>query len=532
MILSEVMENTVDPREQEETQAKAWAAKHQFYYVDTRIITDITPLVGVMDVKDMRSFHIVPVGISHTTINIGFTAATDQGRLQFIKQKFPHQQCQFSAISETSYSSLVNAIDLAGLQSASTSSLEDFKKQIVAATGETAFRMLAQIAYQMDASDIHIEPRSEIAKVRFRIDGALHPIMDLPIERFKVFLSAVQTTAHMQWGTDKPQQGRITEELLNPAGEKTTVSIRLETVPTYYGEELIARILSMDVKFLNLENMGLASHLQAKVNEVINHPHGMILTVGPTGSGKTSMLYAIINKVNRPELKVVTLEDPVEYVLDNTSQIPVHSEDSELFSEKFRAVMRQDPDVIMLGEIRDMDTAKTALQSSLTGHLVLSTFHANSAAAALSRLMDMIGQNPLLGSALRLVMAQRLIRTLCEDCKEAFTPDEKQLAEISGAMESVPKNIFKMPESVTLYKAKGCEKCNDFGYQGRVAIIEQLSMTPEMQKFIAKGTAEITSHAIEDMAVKDGMITLLQDGLMRALAGKTTTEEVYRSVDS
>jgi type II secretory ATPase GspE/PulE/Tfp pilus assembly ATPase PilB-like protein len=277
--------------------------------------------------------------------------------------------------------------------------------------------------------------------------------------------------------------------------------------------------------------MGLASHLIDNINQVVNHPHGMVLSVGPTGSGKTSMLYSIINKVNRPELKVVTLEDPVEYVLENCSQIPVSSQDHEMFMDKFRAVLRQDPDVIMLGEIRDLDTAKTALQSSLTGHLVLSTFHANSSAAALSRLMDMIGQNPLLASALRLVMAQRLIRRLCTVCKEAYVPDEATLKEIKGHLANLNSKIVTVPEKLTLYKAKGCEKCNSFGYEGRFAIVEQLHMSPTMQQMIAGGTAQTTTYAIEEAACKEGMITLLQDGLIHVLAGETTTEEVYRSVD-
>ncbi len=515
----------------EELETKQWAEAHQAVYVDTRILQDVTPLVGLLDVKDMQSFHVVPVGITQTSINIGYTPATDHGRLQFVVRKFPNLQVQFSVLSETNFADLVKRLDLASLQSATSTSLEDFKTKIATVSGETAFRMLCQVAYGMNASDIHIEPKPTEAVIRFRVDGSLHPIMTLPIERYRLFLSAVQTMSHMQWGTDMPQQGRLTQELLNASGQQIQVNIRLETVPTFFGEELIARILSMDVQYLQLDNMGLAPHIRKGIDEVIRHPHGMILTVGPTGSGKTSMLYALINKINNPELKVVTLEDPVEYVLENSSQIPVHSEDHELFGEKLRAVLRQDPDIIMIGEVRDMDTAKTALQSSLTGHLVLSTFHANSAAAALSRLMDMIGQNPLLASALRMVMAQRLIRRLCT-CKEAYSPDAATVEYITKAMSSLPKSIFKLGEKITLYKPKGCNLCNGYGYKGRLAIIEQLVMTPTMAQFISKGTAEVTTFAIEELATKEGMVTLLQDGLMHALAGDTTTAEVFRSVDS
>jgi type II secretory ATPase GspE/PulE/Tfp pilus assembly ATPase PilB-like protein len=236
-----------------------------------------------------------------------------------------------------------------------------------------------------------------------------------------------------------------------------------------------------------------------------------------------------MNHLNNPEIKIVTLEDPIEYELTGVSQVPVRSEDSQLFMEKLRAVLREDPNIIMIGEIRDADTAKTALQAALTGHLVLSTFHANNASAAISRLMDMIGENPLLASSVKLIMAQRLVRRLCDVCK-AFEPATKEeLLQIKTALADLPANSYPALEDLQLARPVGCNACHHFGFQGRINILEQLEITSKMEALIAKGTAT-TSEAIEQSAIKEGMITLLQDGVIKALNGITPLEEIYAQV--
>jgi len=256
----------------------------------------------------------------------------------------------------------------------------------------------------------------------------------------------------------------------------------------------------------------------------------MVMSVGPTGSGKTSTLYSIMNHVNNPEVKIVTLEDPIEYELTGISQVPVRSDNQELFMDELRAVLREDPNIIMIGEIRDADTAKTALQAALTGHLVLSTFHATNSAAAIARLMDMIGQNPLLASSIKLIMAQRLVRELCNVCKATYDPTRDELLQIKTALHGLPETAYPKLEGAKLAKPVGCKVCHHFGYQGRLSIMEQLEITPRMEAIIAGGTAGTTAVSLEQAAVKDGMVTLLQDGVIKALENKTTLEEVFVQV--
>jgi type II secretory ATPase GspE/PulE/Tfp pilus assembly ATPase PilB-like protein len=267
------------------------------------------------------------------------------------------------------------------------------------------------------------------------------------------------------------------------------------------------------------------------VNDIIAHPTGMVLVVGPTGSGKTTTLYSIINTLNTPERKIITLEDPVEYNMPGIVQIPVTGQlDNQNFAEKLRAVLRLDPDVVMVGEIRDQDTAKTALQGALTGHLVLSTFHAAGAAAALTRMLDMVGINPLFSSAMHLIMSQRLVRRLDDSTKQAYQPDEAMKKQLQAVIDGLPPGIEKPDiNQITLYKP-GCSAANPFGYSGQLALREQLVMTPGVQELLRLPPGQITTDALQDKAVSEGMKTMLQDGVLKALAGLTTLEEVYRVV--
>jgi type IV pilus assembly protein PilB len=257
----------------------------------------------------------------------------------------------------------------------------------------------------------------------------------------------------------------------------------------------------------------------------------MVLVVGPTGSGKTTTLYSIINTLNTPERKIITLEDPVEYNMAGVVQIPVSGTlEGHNFADNLRAVLRLDPDVVMVGEIRDQDTAKTALQGALTGHLVLSTFHASSAAAALTRMLDMVGINPLFASAMHLIMAQRLVRRLDDKTKVAYQPDDQLITHIKEIVDSFPPKVAKPNlDKITLYKA-GKSAENPFGYSGQLALREQLTMTPQVQKLLGLPPGEITTEKLQAQAVAEGMRTMLQDGIIKILAGQTTVEEVYRVV--
>jgi type II secretory ATPase GspE/PulE/Tfp pilus assembly ATPase PilB-like protein len=291
------------------------------------------------------------------------------------------------------------------------------------------------------------------------------------------------------------------------------------------------RLFNLKLELFKLDNLSLSPPEMAVVQDIIKRPTGLVIVVGPTGSGKTTTLYSILNSLNTPERKIITLEDPVEYNMPGIVQIPVRgSLESESFAEKLRAVLRLDPDIVMVGEIRDKDTAKTALQGALTGHLVLSTFHAGSSAAALSRMLDMVGINPLFASAIRLVMAQRLVRRLDERTKKPFQPDEALKRQLQTVIDSLPPQVQKPNLSdVTLYKA-GSSADNPFGYAGQLPIREQLLMTPGVANLLGRPPNEITTEILEAQAVKEGMQTMLQDGVLKAIAGLTTIEEVYRVV--
>jgi type II secretory ATPase GspE/PulE/Tfp pilus assembly ATPase PilB-like protein len=285
------------------------------------------------------------------------------------------------------------------------------------------------------------------------------------------------------------------------------------------------------MELLKLDNLALSPRERAVVDDIINHPTGMVLIVGPTGSGKTTTLYSLINTLNSDERKILTLEDPVEYFMPGVVQIPVHGDtNAQGFAEKLRAVLRLDPDVVMVGEIRDQDTAKTSLQAALTGHLVLSTFHAGSAAAALTRMLDFIGVNPLFASAIHLIMAQRLIRRLDDSIKQPYQPDATLKAQLQAVIDTLPPGVQR-PDltNITLYKP-GASPENPFGYTGQMPIREQLQMTPGIQELLRRPPVQITTDMLQERAVKDGMITMLQDGVLKALQGVTTVEEVYRVI--
>jgi len=333
--------------------------------------------------------------------------------------------------------------------------------------------------------------------------------------------------------TDVPdaQTGHINKSYRMATGEEVTVNLRVETVPTAYGQDVVMRLFTLQLELLNLDKLGLSKRERDVVDDVIRHPTGMVLVVGPTGSGKTTTLYSLLNTLNSDERKIITLEDPIEYFMHGIVQIPVRGDTNSVgFAEKLRAVLRLDPDIVMVGEIRDQDTAKTALQAALTGHLVLSTFHAASAAAALTRMLDFIGINPLFASAMHLIMAQRLVRRLDDKSKVAYQPDPGLKAHLQAIVNTLPTGMERPNlDNVTLYKA-GKSAENPFGYAGQLPIREQLQMTPGIQQLLRLPPNQITTDALQAKAQEDGMLTMQQDGILKVLEGVTSLEEVYRVI--
>ena len=297
-----------------------------------------------------------------------------------------------------------------------------------------------------------------------------------------------------------------------------------------YGQDAVLRLFNFDESLLNLDLLGVPEKQRREIDEVISHPRGLVLMVGPTGSGKSTTLYSMLNALNTSDRKLITLEDPIEYGLSGISQIPIDTTHGQSFADGLRSVLRLDPDVVMVGEIRDVDTARTAIQASITGHLVLSSFHANSTSAAFSRIIDMIGVNPIFSSAVRLVIAQRLVRRLVDETKEAYEPDEATRNYVRKVLEGIPAGIDHPDlDSFKLWRPK---PSNDapFGYRGRMVIMEQMVVDEEIQKFIRGDISDIHSETIEKVARSHGMLTLEQAGVLAALRGETTIEEINRVI--
>lgn len=515
-----------------ETAAQELAQTSGTPYLDVRDLPSYPSLSGLLSYEQLLDYRVAPLvyGPETKAIELGITSATDRTRLPDLIAKLDGHQVTLKTISDAGYQDVINTLYLKSFQKELDGDFASFGPRLATTPPKSAFQLIAQLSYLLRASDIHIEPQAAAARVRFRIDGTLHPITDVNLESYKVFLADLQTRANIKWGSDDPQSGRISFDLVDGKGAKQSVNMRIETIPSFHGEEIVVRIFGMDASFLKIENRGFSEPQLERLKDIIRLPNGMVLAVGPTGSGKTSMLYSIVNQLNSPETKIVTLEDPVEYDLPGVTQIPIHSEDKELFAEKLRAVLREDPNIIMIGEIRDLDTAKTALQASLTGHLVLSTFHASSAATAISRLMDMAGENALLASAIKMINAQRLLRKVCESCKKPVELDSVTKTKIQKVLANLPADVQNEFSDPHLYKGEGCPACNGLGYRDRVAVVEQLIMNKELEELLS-GSVQITADQVEDVAVKSGMVTLLQDALIKVLRGVTTLEEVERVLE-
>jgi len=358
-----------------------------------------------------------------------------------------------------------------------------------------------------------------------RIDGVLHPVADLENDRYRIILGALASRANISTAAKEPQSGHMQKEITRD-GETHMLNLRVETVPTMYGNDAVLRLFNFDESMLNLDRLGIGQTERNEINEIVGHPRGMVLMVGPTGSGKSTTLYSIINALNTTRRKIITLEDPIEYGITGITQIPIDTNGGQSFADGLRAVLRLDPDVVMVGEIRDADTAKTAIQASITGHLVLSSFHANSSSSAFSRMIDLIGVNPIFSSAIRLVIAQRLVRRLDDETKQEYEPDESTRNWVRTALKDLPDHIEKPDfDNFKLWRPVVSES-SPFGFKGRIVIMEQMVVGEEIQRFLRGDENDVHTEIIEAAARKAGMVTLLERGVLAALRGETTLDEI------
>lgn len=386
---------------------------------------------------------------------------------------------------------------------------------IVSMTAEApVIKLVNHILYQavkQGVSDIHIEPYEKELNVRYRIDGVLYSVMSPPKRIQDALISRLKIMSNLNIAEKRiPQDGRID---LRIAGKP--VDIRVSILPVQFGERVVMRLLDKSRSFSKLEDIGFSDRDKAVITAAIAKPNGIIYITGPTGSGKTSTLYAILGELNQPDVNIITVEDPVEYQMKGIAQVQVRAKIGMTFAAALRSILRQDPDIVMIGETRDQETAQIAIQAALTGHLVLSTLHTNSAPASITRLLDMGVEGYLIASSLELTVAQRLVRKLCPLCKKVYTPTPEELATIGLNQKEV--------EGVTFYAAVGCEECAQTGYKGRLAIFEMMEMTPALAKLVME-RADTT--LLRQQAMKDGMTLLVHDGIRKIREGLTTIPEV------
>ena len=386
------------------------------------------------------------------------------------------------------------------------------------------FSVILAGAIGIRASDIHIEPAEDLIHIRYRVDGILHEVGTLPQTVYHLFSSRLKLLAGLKLnvGTES-QDGRFSIKIAD-----LEIEVRVSVIPGAYGEGVVMRLLNPQSLNVTLEDLGMSPRLLTLLEREIKKPHGMILNTGPTGSGKTTTLYAFLKKIYSPEIKMMTIEDPIEYHLAGVSQTQVEADKGYTFLEGLRAAMRQDPDVIMIGEIRDGETAKVAINAALTGHMVFSTLHTNTAAGAIPRLID-IGVTPkIIGSSLTVALAQRLARKLCVECKKEDAPNEREKKIIDEVVLLIKEKTDETMQTTKVWRAVGCEKCNNTGYKGRVGVFEAVHMAENIEALLhtipsARETREVVK--------KQGILNMREDGIQKILVGATSFDEVERVVD-
>lgn len=530
-------------RENEEEATESRARILGLPYLDTRDFENEIPLtLNLISVPEMHQDFIIPLqkggGEKHYQFMV--TSQTPRTLIEKMRQDYLNEgeRVDFFLISNSAYKVFMlrydppkeikyDDIKIAGEGDSET--IASVSQTLSTVSTEKVFDFLVDQADKLGASDIHIENLRDGIRIRMRVDGLLHPVANIDKDRYRIFMGELSSRANVSTASNKPQSGHMQKEIMRD-GSTHLLNIRVETIPTMYGQDAVLRLFNFDESLLNLDLLGLSKEEREEINEIISHPRGLVLMVGPTGSGKSTTLYSMLNALNTTDRKIITLEDPIEYGITGISQIPINTNAGGSFAEGLRSVLRLDPDVVMVGEIRDADTAKTAIQASITGHLVLSSFHANSTAAAFSRMIDLIGVNPIFSSSIRLIIAQRLVRKLAASKKQriATEAEAKYIKEVLMGVSSEILSDFDLDSPLICDPVKTEE--NPFGYNGRTVIMEQLVVSDDIQAYIRGDVVDINTKAIEKTAKQNGMLTLEQKGILAVLRGETTLEEISRVI--
>jgi type IV pilus assembly protein PilB len=476
----------------------------------TIAMTDPTNVVALDDIKFMTGYNVEPVAASETAVADAITKYYQNGR---------------AGQSASTLEVATRALEDTALSTEDVEVLEEMEKLDVAALGKQGgeapvirlVNLLLMSAIQKGASDIHIEPYEREFRVRFRIDGILYNVMSPPMKVRDAITSRIKIMAKLDIAEKRlPQDGRI-KVRFNDNGSSKEIDFRVSCLPTLFGEKIVLRLLDRETLMLDMTRLGFEADSLRRFEHAISKPWGMVLVTGPTGSGKTNTLYSSISKLNTAETNIMTAEDPVEFNLPGVNQVLVRDQIGLNFASALRSFLRQDPNIILVGEIRDFETAEIAVKASLTGHLVLSTLHTNDAPTTISRLMNMGIEPFLVASSVNLICAQRLVRRLCASCKVAHPVPPQGLIDVGFSSEDA--------ERVTPFQPQGCDKCNNTGYRGRVGLYEVMEISEQLRELVLVGASGIE---LRRKALDEGMLTLRQSGLCKIKEGLTSIEEVVR----
>ena len=528
-----------------EEHASALAAQSGLRYIDLHIFPADTEDILLIPETEARKWSIVLFNKKNLLTRFGVLDPTDQKMQEYLKElaKQNGWQIELYVVSLPSLEqawrhyaqrTFIDTLDLVRV-SLADSDLEKFEedfgelialKENRSLNTSRAMEIILSGARKLHASDIHIEPEEAYVRLRYRIDGVLQEIGKLPLELYRLLLSRIKMIGMMRLNIRKEaQDGHFFVDI-----EGKRIDVRVSSIPGKYGENINMRLLSSEDVIVDITALGLTGLAYEEVLKQIAKPTGLILNTGPTGSGKTTTLYTLLHHINRPDIKVITVEDPIEYTIPGVVQTAVSKNKDYTFATALRAIVRQDPDVILVGEIRDDETADITVNAALTGHLVFSTLHSNSAAASIPRFLELGIKPSLITASLNALLGQRLVRVLCEHCKESYIPAQETIEAVLKLITIIsPKAKVSLPKEINqLHRAVGCAKCHFTGYRGRIGIFEVLTITPAITDIVNNfGTEEEILRA----ALENGMVTMTQDGILKTLAGITTLDEVYRVAD-
>lgn len=532
-------------RKSEEEEASNYARRLGLPYLDLNIFPIDQENLNYVPEEDARKSSLVLLRKVGKSIKIATSTPESENTKDFL-QKLQQKEgvdielyvCSNSSLERTyeNYKKirLIETLDLMRMNLTGKDlkefedqlkSLVDLEKRIKEIPTTEVLNVIVAGAMKLDASDIHFEPQKQTSvRLRYRMDGVLHDVVELPSNVYPTLLSRIKVLSGMMINVrDTAQDGRFSIKL----DEKREVDVRVSILPGNYGESVVMRLLNQDISHLQVDKLGLRGLAYDRLLKESENKEGMIINSGPTGSGKTTTLYGIINKINTPDKKIITIEDPVEYQIKGVSQTQVEKERGYTFANGLRAIVRQDPDVILVGEIRDEETAGIATHAALTGHLVLSTIHANSSAGVIPRMIDLGVKPSLITSSVNALIAQRLLRRLCPDCRDQYEPATETVEALKKMLSIIsPKSKVEVPKKIDkLWRSKGCPKCRGIGYKGRVGIFEILVLDDEVKELVEAMSSE---DDIMKAALEQGMVTMEQDGILKALSGETSLEELQR----